>query len=453
MGRRKNKSMNKQLLPKFHITGEKGWINDPNGLVVFQGEYHAFFQYYPHDVKWGPMHWGHVKSRDLITWETLPVALRPDEQDGGCFSGSAIVWQEKLWLMYTSFNENEGGESIRQLQALASSADGVTFEKHGIVIGEEDLPSEYCPWDFRDPSVFRRGDTFYCVTAARKRGAGGRLLLFSSPDLFRWTFCCDLFDRDCDGSMTECPSWSDELNLLLFSEQFRPHEGGKYCNVHSCLYQFGTLENAGFVPSAEEDILDYGFDIYATQIFSGAPVMMGWLSMWDRSDPLAKFGFAGQLTLPRVLSVKNGKLRQKPVYRAEEVRKEENVSSLFDTLVTGAIKVEAENLSAFSIKLRKKGNSFASFALVENEWIFDRSQAGEKIEGVEKDEDSLAGIRRMPKENTQKTEIEIVSDKYSLEIFVNGISLTSVVCPEEDADGVELSLTAEKSTYTKCLVK
>ena len=129
------------LRPKFHITGEKGWINDPNGLVIFNGEYHVFFQYYSQNIYWGPMHWGHAVSRDLTEWKHLPVALAPDEQDDGCFSGTAIVWQGKIWLMYTSFKENGGGENIRQLQALASSEDGVHFVKHGIVIGEKDRKS------------------------------------------------------------------------------------------------------------------------------------------------------------------------------------------------------------------------------------------------------------------------------------------------------------------------
>ena len=92
-------------LPVFHITGEKGWINDPNGIVYFNGEYHVFYQYHPYDTKWGPMHWGHVSSADLTNWKRLPIALAPGgagDKDG-CFSGSAIVAFGKLYLIYTGF--------------------------------------------------------------------------------------------------------------------------------------------------------------------------------------------------------------------------------------------------------------------------------------------------------------------------------------------------------------
>ena len=104
-----------------HFEPKIGWMNDPNGLVQFRGRYHAFFQHYPHDTVWGPMHWGHAVSDDLIHWEELPIALYPDqeyENDGGCFSGSAIVHEDKLYLIYTSV-----GKELGQTQSIAVSED------------------------------------------------------------------------------------------------------------------------------------------------------------------------------------------------------------------------------------------------------------------------------------------------------------------------------------------
>ena len=96
---------------QFHFEPKSGWMNDPNGLVYFKGKYHAFFQYYPHAPHWGQMHWGHAVSDDLIHWEELPIALYPDqeyEDDGGCFSGSAVVKDDRLYLVYTSVSHGNG---------------------------------------------------------------------------------------------------------------------------------------------------------------------------------------------------------------------------------------------------------------------------------------------------------------------------------------------------------
>lgn len=448
----------KALRPKFHVTGERGWINDPNGLVKFNGEYHVFFQYYPNDTKWGPMHWGHVKSSDLTHWERLPVALFPDEQDDGCFSGSAIVWDNKLWVMYTGFTdhapENEDGIKIRQLQCLASSEDGVHFEKHGIVIGEDELPAEYCPWDFRDPKLFEKDGKFYCLVAAKKRDGRGRIILFESDDLFKWKFTGDLWGEDCGGIMTECPDYRQDLNLLTYCEQFQPRVGNKHLNVHSTFYRLGELDlKDGRFKGGESEIIDYGFDFYAPQTFLEEPVMIGWLDMWDRTNPTDKYGFAGMLTVPRRLKIKNGRLWQTPIYKGTEKVYLKNCKSISGNLVSGVVKLEAKGLKSLSLKLRKKGDKFASLTLKNGEWVFDRKNAGESITGVEKDEYSLAQIRTMPFDGGEDTVLEVVVDLFSVEIFADGRALSSIVVPEEDADGLELELDAESCIYRRFSVE
>ena len=255
-------SIDKKLRPHFHITGGEGWINDPNGLVYYRGKYHAFYQYYPEATHWGPMHWGHAASDDLTHWETLAPALYPDENDDGCFSGSALVWQDKLWLLYTSFTENGGGENIRQRQALAVSEDGVHFEKLGVVIGENDLPEGYSPCDFRDPKMWKKDDAFYCVVAAKKIGGRGRILLYTSEDLKKWRFVGDLFGKDSKGEMIECPDYIEDKGLLLCCEQFQPAEGKTHLNIHTARYYTGTLDyTTGRFTAKSEGIADYGFDI------------------------------------------------------------------------------------------------------------------------------------------------------------------------------------------------
>ena len=438
--------------PSFHITGEKGWINDPNGLIYYNGKYHAFFQHHPYDTKWGPMHWGHVVSEDLTNWSYLPNALTPgDECDrNGCFSGSAIEHNGKLWLMYTGFIENQGGESIRQVQCLAESDDGISFKKHGIVIGENHLPDGYAPCDFRDPKVWLHDGYFWCIVAARKIEGRGRILLFKSKDLFNWDFVSDLFGKDSAGTMIECPDYNEELGYLLFCEQFQPSENGTHLNVHTCRWCTGRIDySTGLFNEEARGIVDWGFDVYAPQTFAGKPIIMGWLNMWDRNVPSEKYGFAGMLTVPRRISIKNGRLCQEPVVNCIEAYKTTVRDQLSDKVKQGVITIKATELEAFSIKMRSNGANYTEFSLKDGEWVFDRSRSGEAISGVEKDPDSLMGIRRMPYSGGEEITLTLVMDDFSVEIFEGGRSLTSTIYPPDDADGFELCVKAKNCQYER----
>ncbi len=438
--------------PAFHITGEKGWINDPNGLIYYNGQYHAFFQYHPYDIKWGPMHWGHVVSDDLTNWEYLPVALTPDADcdKDGCFSGSAIVYDGKMWLMYTGVTENQGGDTTRQVQCLAESIDGITFKKHGVVIGENLLPEGYAPCDFRDPKVWFHQDYFWCITAARKIDGKGRILLYKSKDLFNWEFVNDLFGKDSAGTMIECPDYNEELGYLLFCEQFQPSENGTHLNVHTCRWCVGKIDySTGLFVEDSRGIVDYGFDMYAPQTFAGKPVLMGWLNMWDRNIPSAKYGFAGMLTVSRRVSVEEGRLYQEPIVNCGEAYKVIGSDKLEDKVVKGVITITATNLESLELKMRSDGTNYTKLTLHNGEWVFDRSKSGEAIIGVEKDQDSLNGIRRMPFSNKEEVTITIVMDEFSVEIFEDGRALSSTIYPPEGADGLELTVNAENCQYQR----
>lgn len=123
---------NQRYRLNYHLMAKSGWINDPNGLSYFKGYYHIFYQYYPYDSEWGPMHWGHARSKDLVHWETLPVALTPGESEDGCFSGSAIEYDGKLWLIYTGhhYTDPTDQEQFYEDQNLAYSTDGIHFTKY-----------------------------------------------------------------------------------------------------------------------------------------------------------------------------------------------------------------------------------------------------------------------------------------------------------------------------------
>ena len=447
-----NMTIIKTKSPVFHITGERGWINDPNGLIYYNGQYHAFYQHYPDDIRWGPMHWGHVVSDDLTNWKYLPIALAPgdDCDKNGCFSGSAIVHDGRLWLMYTGFIENQGGESIRQVQCLAESADGISFKKHGIVIGEELLPEGYAPCDFRDPKVWSHGDSFWCIVAARKVSGRGRILLFKSPDLFKWEFVNDLFGKDSAGTMIECPDYNETLGYLLFCEQVQPNEGKEHLNIHTCRYAVGRINySTGMFEEASRGIIDYGFDMYAPQTFAGKDNLIGWLNMWDRNVPSEKYGFAGMLTCARDLSVKDGRLCQEPAVKANEVFNQAVTDKLSDNVTCGVVTIKATDLESLDLKMRSAGDSFTSLSLVNGEWVFDRSRSGEEIRGAEKDADSVNGIRRMPYSGKKEITLTIVMDEFSVEIFEDGRALSSTIYPPLGADGLELTVKAKDCRYTK----
>ena len=443
---------NRNYRPLFHINGGNGWINDPNGLIKFKGLYHAFFQYYPNDTKWGPMHWGHRVSQDLIHWKELPIALYPQtfSKEDGCFSGTSIIHNDTLYLVYTGFYENGGGENIRQVQCLASSKDGLNFEKHGIIIDENKLPNYINPCDFRDPKVWKENDIFYMLVAAREKEGKGRILLFKSNDLFNWSFVDHILEHESKGSMIECPDYVKNLNLLLYSEQFHPNEESKHLNIHSTRYAIGNMnfDKNKFIES-NTDIVDYGFDFYAPQVFYDDNIMIAWLNMWDRNNPSSEYGFAGQLTVPRFIEVKNYKLHQTPVwdYSNQLVK---NISNTFeDNFKYGALKFNIKDLENFELKLREKDNQYFKVTLKNNEFVFDRSNMKYPINGVETDSDSLNGIRRMPIDNLNDVNIEIIMDEFSIEFFINGLSASFQIFNDYDADKLSINVKAINCEYIK----
>lgn len=143
-------------------------MNDPNGFCFYKGEYHLFYQYHPYDAHWGPMHWGHAVSKDLLHWTHLPAALAPDsdyDQDG-CFSGSAMALPDsRLMLMYTGVKKEVLPDEkvvVKQTQCLACG-DGINFVKYSQnpVLTENDLPEGGSSADFRDPKIFKAADGSY----------------------------------------------------------------------------------------------------------------------------------------------------------------------------------------------------------------------------------------------------------------------------------------------------
>ena len=291
---------------EFHYRPKKGWINDPNGLVYFNGYYHVFYQHAPnHEIPWQePMHWGHARTKDFLEWEELPIALTPDTpyDKSGCWSGTAIVKDDKLYLFYA-------GITAESVVAVAVSEDGINFKKYEGNPVISTFPPEGGP-DFRDPAVCCIDGSYYCIVASgHPQTKTARLLLYCSDDLFNWEFQSVLGEW-AEAKYAECPSivpLGGNKCLLATS----------VCNLdetHFFQIMIGTLENGVFTPELS-DRFDKGPDQYAGQAFAskdGKPLLITWIPGWGYAG-FVKGKDIGCMSVPREIYVKDGRICGRPV--------------------------------------------------------------------------------------------------------------------------------------------
>ena len=307
----------------YHAMPPVGWMNDPNGFNEAFGKFHLFYQFYPFGAAWDSMHWGHYTTQDFVKWKLEPTALAPDEQFdlGGCFSGSSIVKDGKMYLMYTSVSTD------KQTQSIAVSEDGIHFVKLGEVISGSQLPKGCVKTDFRDPKVFKRGEFYYLLAGSMSEESEGMILLYRSPDLMNWEYVSTLRkDKRTTRGIYECPDLMeiDGTDVMIASPQGYETNDWRYENEQSSIYMLGKLDvEKGVFEKVYEDELDGGFDFYAPQTLrasDGRAIMIAWMQMWHRSFPTQKHGWAGSMTLPRELTLKEGRLYQCPVREIERYR-------------------------------------------------------------------------------------------------------------------------------------
>lgn len=305
--------------PKLHFTPPSGWCNDPNGLICDGKYYHLFYQHHPHSLKWGPMHWGHARSLDLLSWEHLPIALAPDER-GAIFSGSAVMDGGDMVLMYT-YHAADGTES----QAIARSCDSefLSFHKYE---GNPVIPNPGFR-DFRDPKIFLSDAQGWHMILA----AGDRVLFYRSRDLTVWEQRGAFGAPDCPvPGIWECPDLfplqldgEDDKWVLAFSLGLDAAVGGG-----KTMYFTGVYKDGAFTPDDPlPKPVDNGPDFYAGVTFwgTGKRIMMAWMNNWAYPDRTPDdLGWRGQMTLPRELSlIKTNcgvRLRSVPIIPEEHVK-------------------------------------------------------------------------------------------------------------------------------------
>lgn len=429
----KLKIHNKMHRPFWHYTSKTGWLNDPNGLIYHNDYYHMFYQYYPHGVSHGNMHWGHARSRNLLEWEELSIALYPDE-NGTVFSGCMVYDIENtsgfgngkeapLVAVFTHHLEQE--ETIIQSQSLAYSLDGgMTFKKY-----EENPVLDLKRADFRDPKVFysqhRKQWIMLTVT-------GREVRFFASENLKNWaylnTFGAKEIRKD---EIWECPDL----------QEIETEEGGKkwvlFVSQNTLDYSetgvryfTGSFDGKEFhCESGEEEelLLDFGCDNYAAATYygeQGRVIQQSWMSCWAYAQKLPEAGFRGSMTFPRELSLRRTsegyRMIQRPVkeiyekYPIHKIVSSDSILKINSRIewIPGIYEIEFPSMVG-QVVIRNDLN-FIKINMDFQEKIITVDRGGCRCEALG---EQFGKVRKMHFISECRRKIQILLDVTSLEIF------------------------------------
>ncbi len=310
--------------PQYHFLPKANWVNDPNGPIYWKGYYHLFYQYSSTIEPQGPKWWGHARSKEMVYWEHLPMALAPTPggpDKDGCWSGSAFIHHGVPTVVYTGV--------FPQVQCLASSDDMTTWKKFSGNPAVGSPPAGLAVTGFRDPSIWREGDAWLMTVGSGFQGQGGAVLLYGSKDLAHWDYLHPLctarsfeprpsagssrYDSVDAGDMWECPDFFPlgPKHVLMVSTQGRVHYFvGKYSDR-----QF-QAETQGLIDGSEMH--------YAAKSFADDPgrrILWGWVREARSAAAQKAAGWSGAISLPRILSIDSeGALRMDPVPELARLR-------------------------------------------------------------------------------------------------------------------------------------
>ena len=452
----------KNTRPLFHISAPAGWINDPNGFSVYDGKIHLFYQYYPYAREWGPMHWGHSVTTDMISWEQLPAALAPDQDydRNGCFSGSAIEADNKHVLVYTGVTKitlPDGREEERQNQCIAfgDGRDYVKYENNPVVTGEM-LPENCSRIDFRDPKIWKEEDTYYLIVGSKDNRQIGQVVLCSSKDLKEWKFETVLAANSTGkvGTMWECPDFFPlgDKHVLICSPQNMKAEKYEFHNGNNSVYFLGNYDkNSHIFEKEEPHTIDYGLDFYAPQttlLPDGRRVMIAWMKSWDACVIPDGQKWQGMMTLPRELRYMNGRLYQYPVEELKQYRK--NPCCLKDQEISGTVQFDEVRGRMLDLTVEIENGQFDEFCLelahnmeYTTTYTYNRKKQIMEVDrtccGVTKD----VICRRIWKvtEGKETLKLRFILDRQSIELFVNDGEqvVTTAICTPIEADEIVFS--------------
>lgn len=460
--------------PAYHFTPPSNWMNDPNGMVYFGGKYHLFYQHHPFGTTWGPMHWGHAVSSDLVSWEHLPIALSPDEH-GTIFSGSAVVdWADTsgffggkpgLVAIFTHHDITTGTDRVRQRQSLAYSTDsGRSWIKY------PDNPVLENPRfvDFRDPKVFWHQPTEKWVMIL---ASGQTVCIYISPNLKDWTFasefgkgigshdgvweCPDLFSLSIDGD----PLQTKWVMLVSIGDDPSQLAGSR------TQYFTGDFDGRTFTndeASLTIRWLDHGRDNYAGVSWSDLPdqdgrrIYIGWMSNWKYANLTPTVGWRSAMTLPRQLSLETRggeiSLIQRPVRELESIRSPllslinltvEEANFRLSDLQLNSFELEAEFIPGISktllelkVRVSCEQETVIGYDPASSELFIDRTRSGRSDFHPD-----FAGRHVVKLEGGDVPfRLRLFVDRSSVEVFADDgkAVLTDLIFPDSDSMGLKI---------------
>jgi fructan beta-fructosidase len=444
--------------PAFHFTPKQGWMNDPNGMVYLNGQYHLFFQHYPDSTVWGPMHWGHATSSDLVQWNEQPIALYPDSI-GMIFSGSAVLDKNNtsglgrggiapLVAIFTQhyMPGEKAGRTDFQNQSIAYSLDeGKTWTKYA---GNPVLKTPNLK-DFRDPKVIWHEPTQKWIM---NLAVADHIEFYSSPNLINWTKESEIGKNlFAHGGVWECPDLlhinknGKTVWVLLVSMNPGGPNGGS-----ATQYILGDFDGHAFKPySTDIKWMDYGPDNYAGVTFSNVGdrnILIGWMSNWNYANVVPTEKWRSAMTVPRELSLimqpsyKNGKinLNSDDIFLVSNPVKElnakfiktmskenfviENTYSLSTEKnpIPKRIDLKAALPNDFEIVFSNNFNEklIIGYDTAKKQYYIDRSKAG-----ISNFNEGFAAVAVAPKfrlPGELYMYLSIILDKSSVELFVDG---------------------------------
>jgi len=446
-----------QYRPQIHFSPKKGWMNDPNGMVYNEGVYHLFFQYYPGATVWGPMHWGHATSPDMIHWTEQPIALYPDSL-GYIFSGSAVVDKNNtsgfgkggkvpLVAIYTNHDTTgeKAGSNDYQNQSIAYSLDnGKTWTKYS---GNPVVKNPGIK-DFRDPKVsWNEERKKWIMTLATK----DRITFYSSSNLKDWTKESEFGEKvGAHGGVWECPDLFplDYNGKKVWVLIVNINPGGP--NVGSATQYFtGNFDGHAFTPDdTTTKWLDYGPDEYAGITWSNTGnrrIFLGWMSNWDYANIVPTQNWRSAMTIPRELGIvqinNQFRITSQPAKELNAITKPAtaliNVKATDYTVANTAKQTTPYKLSLTTNELKDFSITFSNEAgeqlvigydKAANQYYIDRTKAGESSF-----KQSFAGRAVAPRfAQKPPMDITLIMDAASVELFADGglTTMTSIFFPK-----------------------